>query len=69
MKPGEARRAVEATLASMRDLLDEGSDLAAAPLGKMMIAREKQTKNGKLVVCRIKLKPGEKADALVKAAE
>ena len=72
MKPGEARRAVEATLEGLRDVLDSGNDIAAAPLGKMMITREKDTKNGKLVVCRIKLKPKAARtpkDPLAQAAE
>lgn len=58
MKPGPARHALEATLAALRETLSEGSNVTAAPLGKIMIAREKETPNGKLVVCRVKLKPG-----------
>lgn len=72
MKPGEARRAVDATLEGLRDVLDEGHNVAAAPLGKVMVTREKETKNGKLVVCRIKLKPKETSapkDPLAQAAE
>ena len=72
MMPGEARKAVEATLEGLRDVLDSGNAVAAAPLGKMMITREKDTKNGKLVVCRIKLKPKAARtpkDPLAQAAE
>ena len=56
MKKGDARRALEATMAAMSDALREGNNLSLAPLGKMKISRTKDTPNGKLVVLRIKLK-------------
>ena len=71
MKKGEARRAVDATMAVLGQALGEGKNIAAAPLGKMSIARQKDTANGKLVVVRIKLKDQEKmaAEARAKASQ
>lgn len=56
MKTGEARRALDATLTVLASGLREGANLAAAPLGKIRIMRQKETANGDLVICRIKLK-------------
>ena len=61
MKKGDARRALDAVLGVFREALAEGSDIAAAPLGKIKIARTKETATGQLVVCRIKLKDAAKA--------
>lgn len=59
MKKGEARRALDAVLSVMHGALSEGKDISAAPLGKIKIARKKQTPNGELAVLRVKLKtPG-----------
>lgn len=72
MKKGEVRTALDATLTVLRQALREGSDIAAAPLGKLKIAREKETPNGKLVVCRVKLKdptPTGSKDPFAKPAE
>lgn len=57
MKKGDARRALEATLSVLRDAISEGGEITAAPLGKIKVARQKDTNNGTLAVCRIKLKP------------
>jgi len=62
MKAGDARRALDATLKVLADGLREGANISAAPLGKIRITRSKETANGDLVVCRIKLKkltPGD----------
>lgn len=56
MKKGDARRALDSVLGVLREALAEGSDIAAAPLGKIKIARTKDTATGQLVVCRVKLK-------------
>lgn len=72
MKKGEARRALEATMSAVADALKEGKDLAVPPLGKIKIARTKETPNGKLVVLRAKLKepkPPVSKDPLAEAAE
>lgn len=76
MKKGDARRALEATMGVIAGALREGRDLAVPPLGKIKIARTKETPNGKLVVLRAKLKePGAGGggtapkDPLAEAAE
>lgn len=64
MKPGEARKALDATLSVLRSALREEGEISAAPLGKIRVTRKKATKNGDLVVCRIKLKdPKPASDA------
>lgn len=57
MKKGDARRALDATLLVLHEAISEGADISAAPLGKIKVARQKETNNGTLAVCRIKLKP------------
>lgn len=57
MKKGDARSALDAVLGVLGEALDEGADMSLAPLGKIKIARTKDTPNGKMVVCRVKLKP------------
>ena len=72
MKKGDARRALEATMAAMAEALREGNDLSLAPLGKIKIARTKDTPNGKMVVLRVKLKEPVLAvpkDPLAEASE
>ena len=72
MKKGDARRALEATMAAMADALREGNDLSLAPLGKLKIARTKDTPNGKMVVLRVKLKepvPATLKDTLAEVSE
>ncbi|PTX55765.1 DNA-binding protein HU-alpha [Litoreibacter ponti] len=72
MKKGDARRALEATMGVIAGALREGRDMNLPPLGKIKIARSKETPNGKLVVLRAKLKePGGAApkDPLAEAAE
>ncbi|EPX79140.1 hypothetical protein thalar_01963 [Litoreibacter arenae DSM 19593] len=72
MKKGDARRALEATMEALAGALREGNNLSLAPLGKIKIARTKDTPNGKLVVLRAKLKdpkPAEPKDPLAEAAE
>ncbi len=66
MKKGEARRAMDAVLTVLNGALAEGSNMNAAPLGKIKIARTKETENGQLAICRIKLK---KPEPLATAAE
>ncbi|WP_298290768.1 HU family DNA-binding protein [uncultured Litoreibacter sp.] len=61
MKKGDARRALEAVLGVVRSAIIEGKDISAAPLGKIKIARKKQTPNGELAVLRVKLKDLTKA--------
>ncbi|WP_298262139.1 HU family DNA-binding protein [uncultured Litoreibacter sp.] len=56
MKKGEARRALEASMEALGQALREGYNLSLAPLGKIKIARTKDTPNGKMVVLRTKLK-------------
>ena len=56
MRQGEARKAYEAMMQAVAQALDEGYDLAAPPLGKIKIAKTKETPNGKLVVLRAKLR-------------
>ena len=64
MKKGEARRALDAVLDVLGETLADGKNIAAAPLGKIKIARTKDTATGQLVVCRVKLKkPVEMATA------
>lgn len=69
MKRGEVRTTLDATLTVLRQALREGCDLSMAPLGKLKIAREKETPNGKLVVCRVKLKDPETTAATVPLAK
>ncbi|GFE63684.1 HU family DNA-binding protein [Litoreibacter roseus] len=59
MKKGEARRALEASLAVLGAALREGHDINAAPLGKIKITRQKETQNGRLAICRVKLKKAD----------
>lgn len=61
MKAGEARRALDAVLSVLASGLREGADISAAPLGKIKIIRSKETANGDLVVCRIKLKDAKQS--------
>lgn len=56
MKKGDARRALEATMEAVAQALREGYNLSLPPLGKVKIARTKETPNGKMVVLRAKLK-------------
>lgn len=72
MKKGDARRAMEATMVAIADALAQGKDLSLPPLGKIKIARMKDTPNGKLVVLRAKLKEPQALvtkDPLADAAE
>ena len=72
MKKGDARRAMEATVTAIAEALNAGKDLSLPPLGKIKIARTKETPNGKLVVMRAKLKDPKSAapkDPLAAAAE
>jgi DNA-binding protein HU-alpha len=59
MKKGDARRALEAVLGVFAEALAEGANITASPLGKIKIARTKDTATGQLVVCRVKLKKPE----------
>ncbi|MFK7752550.1 MAG: hypothetical protein AB8B51_08365 [Sedimentitalea sp.] len=60
MKKGEARHAVDAMLIVLHGAINEGLDIAAAPLGKIKIVRKKETPNGELAVLRVKLRdPGK----------
>lgn len=63
MKKGEARRALDAVLSVLNGALAEGANISAAPLGKIKIARTKDTATGQLVVCRVKLKGPVTPDA------
>lgn len=56
LKKGDARIALNAMLKVLHGALSEGKDISAAPLGKLRIARKKQTPNGELAVLRVKLK-------------
>jgi len=56
LKKGDARTALNAMLKVLHGALAEGKDISAAPLGKLRIARKKQTPNGELAVLRVKLK-------------
>ncbi|SFR48205.1 HU family DNA-binding protein [Litoreibacter janthinus] len=72
MKKGDARRALEATMDALADALREGNNLSLPPLGKIKIARTKDTPNGKMVVLRAKLKepkPDLPNEPLAEAAE
>lgn len=72
MKKGEARRAFEATMEVLAEALREGQNLSLPPLGKIKIARTKDTPNGKMVVMRAKLKDPVAAspiDPMPEAAE
>ncbi|WP_281857582.1 HU family DNA-binding protein [Litoreibacter halocynthiae] len=72
MKKGDARRALEATMEALATALRAGNNLSLAPLGKIKIARTKDTPNGKMVVLRAKLKePASETpkDPLAEAAE
>ena len=59
MKKGDARRSLDAVLSVLNGAISEGYNLSAAPLGKVKITRSKETANGKLAVCRVKLKKPE----------
>ncbi|MEP3345928.1 MAG: HU family DNA-binding protein [Litoreibacter sp.] len=72
MKKGEARRAFEATMEVLAQALREGHNMSLPPLGKIKIARTKDTPNGKMVVMRAKLKDPESStpkEPLAEAAE
>ena len=69
MKKGDARRALEATMAAVAQALREGYNLSLPPLGKVKIARTKDTPNGKMVVLRAKLKEPETAAPKAPLAE
>ncbi len=63
MKKGDARTALDAVLAGLRNALADGHDISAAPLGKVRLVRKKDTPNGELAVLRVKLKDPKKMAA------
>ncbi|NNK79303.1 MAG: hypothetical protein HKP40_11380 [Litoreibacter sp.] len=56
LSKGNARRGLEATLDVIAEALADGSEISAAPLAKVRVTREKDTPNGKMLVCRVKLR-------------
>lgn len=56
MKRSDVRQVLDATLRVLGTAIGEGATIAAAPLGKIKVTRSKETPNGKLAVCRVKLK-------------
>ena len=56
LKKSEIRPVLDATLEVLGDLIREGKDIAAPPLGRIKYTKEKDTPNGKLAVLRVKLK-------------
>ncbi len=69
MKRSDVRMALDATMKVLRQAILEGEDIAAAPLGKIKIARTKDTPNGKLAILRVKLKDPVATRPNIEAAE
>ena len=55
-KKSDARLSLDTVLSVLGDALANGADISAAPLGKIKVTRSKETANGTMVVCRVKLK-------------
>ncbi|MEP5762883.1 MAG: HU family DNA-binding protein [Litoreibacter sp.] len=55
-KKSDARLSLDTVLSVLGDALAEGANISAAPLGKIKVTRSKETANGTMVVCRVKLK-------------
>lgn len=68
MRKGEARKAVEATLGVLAGTLDSGQDVNLPPLGKIKVAKTRETGGTKVLSCRIRL-AGPKADEALAKGE
>ncbi|MFY0691569.1 MAG: HU family DNA-binding protein [Paracoccaceae bacterium] len=56
LSKGIARRGLEATLDVIAEALGDGAEISAAPLAKVRVTRQKETPNGTMLVCRVKLR-------------
>lgn len=54
VKKKDAKPVVEAMLQEIGENLAEGRDLVLPPLGKIKVAREKKTQNGRVIVVRVR---------------
>ena len=60
MKKGEARTAIEATMAVIGEAIENGEDIDLPGFGKLKLQREKETQRGKAYVLRlVRNTPGE----------
>ncbi|WP_166415862.1 HU family DNA-binding protein [Cochlodiniinecator piscidefendens] len=53
-KPKDARPILEALLEVLGETLDEGYSVPLAPLGKLVVTREKHDDNGHVLFCKIR---------------
>jgi len=54
IKKKDAKPVVEAMLAVLGEALDKGEDMNLQPLGKVMVKREMEKPNAKIMICRIR---------------
>lgn len=54
VKKRDAKPVIEAMLAELGENLAAGRDLTLPPLGKVKVAREKDTPNGRVIVVRVR---------------
>lgn len=54
VKKRDAKPVIEAMLAELGENLAAGRDLTLPPLGKVKVAREKDTPNGRVIVIRVR---------------
>lgn len=66
VKRSEAKALIEATMAVMSEQLAAGRSVKMPELGNMKVAKRKETPNGEMLVCRLKL-PKTRSEAQPKA--
>ena len=66
IKKKDAKPTVEAMLAVLGEALAAGEELNLQPLGKVMVKREKELPNAKVMVCRIRQRKVTADSAAVK---
>jgi nucleoid DNA-binding protein len=54
MKEKDVKPAVEAALAVIGEALAAGEEMNIQPLGKIMVNREKDRPNGKVIICKVR---------------
>ncbi len=66
VKKKDAKPAVEAMLAILGEALANGEELNLQPLGKMMVKRQKELENAKVMICKLRHKKPLANDKVVK---
>ena len=64
LKPNAVKTALDAILQEMGDALSNGEALQLPPLGKLSVKRQKDLRNGEMMVCKLRrTTPPEKTEA------